>query len=112
MNRWLITSSMRSQIINKILEIAGICSDDEMKNKELSNSRIVKDGKDQSALLENIGDMCNPFDININKEALFNIKTGKKVTEDAEFHLLMMISEGEKKQDSVIEERDYVPEKF
>ena len=80
--------------------------------KAMSNSRIARDGKDQSALLQNIGDILNPFDININKEALFNIKTGKKVTEDAECYLLTVISEGEKKQDSFIEKCDYAPEKF
>ena len=73
-NRWLVTSSMRSQIVNKILDIADLSSDDgKVKNKETSNFRIARDGMDKSTLAETICGTLNPFGANLKTETLFNI---------------------------------------
>ena len=36
--------------------------------------------------------MINPFDFSINKDVLFNIKTGRKASPAAEHHLLSVIA--------------------
>ena len=45
----------------------------------------------------------NPFDEKINKEHLFNIKTGLKVNEDAENYLLEIFTTGTQKRDEFID---------
>ena len=45
----------------------------------------------------------NPFDEKINKEHFFNIKTGRKVNEDAENYLLEIFTTGTKKRDEFID---------
>ena len=51
-NRWLITSSMRTEIVNKVLNIAGLGPNDDENNKEVFPTRVKWDARD----LENI---CN-----------------------------------------------------
>ena len=48
--------------------------------------------------------MINPLDASINKDVLFNIKTGRKASPAAEHYLLSVISEGEWKRDTFINE--------
>ena len=43
-NRWLITSSMSTEIVNKVLNIAGLGpNDDENNNKEVFPTRVKWD---------------------------------------------------------------------
>ena len=48
--------------------------------------------------------MINLFDASINKEVLFNIKTARKALPAAEHYLLSVISKGECKRDTFINE--------
>ena len=48
--------------------------------------------------------MINPFDASINKYVLFNIKSGRKASPAAEHYLLSVISKGECKRDTFINE--------
>ena len=63
------------------------------------------DARDLKNVRNFIREMINPFDASINKEVLFNIKTRRNASPAAEHYLLSMISEGECKQDSFINER-------
>ena len=103
MNRWLITSSMRTEIVNKVLNIAALSpNDDENNNKEVFPTRLKRDARDLENICNSIREMINPFDASINKDVLFNIKTGRKTSPAAERYLFSMISEGECKRDTFI----------
>ena len=97
-NRWLITSSMRTEIVNKVLNIA-----DENNNKVLP-TRVKRDARDLENICNSIREMINPFDASINKDLLVNIKTGRKASPAAQHYLLSVISEGECKRDTFINE--------
>ena len=49
-------------------------------------------------------EMINPFDSAVNKDVLFNIKTGRKASPEAEKYLLSLTSEGERKRDQFMKE--------
>ena len=73
-NRWLVTSTMRTHLLNDVL--AELKCDFDDKSKELRNSRIAKDHDDLNSLRDAIGSMKNPFDSTVNPDYLFDIKTG------------------------------------
>ena len=76
-NRWVLTGSMRSQIVNKLLETADTKSYDS-GNKEQNKVRLERDKKD----LEKMEEICattNPFQTSVHREdVLFNLHTGKQ----------------------------------
>ena len=113
-NRWLVTSSMRTEISKKILEVAGMSQseEDNNKSKEVNAKRQEKDAADLISLKENISDMVNPFDPTIDKDILINIKTGRKASELAEQYLLSVLSEGESKRDNFLKECEEDPKRF
>ena len=51
-NRWLVTSAMRTHLLNNVLNMAGMKFDYDDKSKELRESRITKDQADIELLLE------------------------------------------------------------
>ena len=104
-NRWLVTNTMRTEIANKVLNIAGMGqNDDENFNKTNNPKRLKRDAQDLQNMSSSVCDMINPFDAAINKDALFNIKTGRKATPAAEEYLLSVITEGENKRDDYTKE--------
>lgn len=111
-NRWLVTSSMRTEIVNRVLSIAGMSNDDDIKNKDLNPKRMARDATELCNLVKTIEDIKNPFDENLQKDSLFNIKTGKKVSKEAEDYLLSYIFEGEKKRDNFLDECKQNPDRF
>ena len=74
------------------------------KNKELKRYRIEKDANVLSSLIDSIVDTLNPFKFGVNCDALYNIKTGKKVSVNAEKYLLSVMEEGKKKRDMFVNE--------
>ena len=78
-NRLLITSSMRTGIVNTVLNIAGLGPNDDENNKEVFPTRVKWDAHDLENICNPIREMINPFDASINKDVLFNIKTGRKL---------------------------------
>ena len=56
--------------------------------------------------------MINQFDSSVNKDVLFNIKTGRKASPDAEKYLLSVISEGERRRDEFMKECQDNPVRF
>ena len=76
-NRWLITNSMRTEIVNKVLNIAGLGPNDDENNNKMSSTRVKRDARDLENIYNSIREMINPFDSSIIKDVLFNIKTGR-----------------------------------
>ena len=105
-NRWVVTNTMRSEIVQNVLVAAGLSPDDDatVPNKETQPRRMQRDAEDFVKLAKSVKDMLNPFDVDINKEALFNIKTGKKASAGAEKYLLNVLSEGEARRDQFSKE--------
>ena len=96
---------MRSEIINKVMDIAGLGpNDDESLSKDTLPSRMKRDSRDLENIRNSICEMINPFDPTINPNVLFNIKTGRKASTDAERYLLSVFTDGEEKRDQFIEE--------
>ena len=112
-NRWLVTNTMRTEITNQVLNLAGMGhNDDENFNKMNSPTRLKRDEEDLQNISSSIRDMINPFDPLINKDALFNIKTGRKAAPAAEEYLLTVITEGENRRDAFIKECNEDPYRF
>ena len=55
-------------------------------------------------MIDTIVDTLNPFQFGVNCDALYNIKTGKKVSVNAEKYLLSVMEEGKKKRDMFVNE--------
>ena len=76
-NRWISTDSMRSEIVNNVLEIADLDKPIDSK-KELRAPRIAKDKEDAQKVKKLTKDTVNPFDKSTHVDAVFNIRTGNK----------------------------------
>ena len=79
-NRWLITtSSMHTEIVNKVVNIAGLGPNDDENNINcVFPTRVKRDACDLENICNSICKMINPFNASINKDVLFNIKTGRR----------------------------------
>ena len=96
-----------------MLDIAGLsCDDSGVSNKETHPQRMARDARDMNKMTESVLDMLNPFDPNINKDVLFNIKTGRKASPEAEKYLLSVLTEGESKRDQFVSECEKDPTRF
>ena len=102
-NRWITTNSVRSEIENNILEIADLDKPID-GTKELRVPRIAKDKEDVQKVKKLIRDTLNPFDKSTNVDALFNIRTGRKLEIEGETYLLTSVNEGVNIRDKFIEE--------
>ena len=110
-NRWITTNLMRSEIVNNDLEIADLDKpiDD---TKELRAPRTVKDKEDVQKVKKLIKDTLNPFDKSTNVDALFNIRTGRKLEIEGETYFLTSVNEGVNIRDKFIEECQNNPQRF
>ena len=95
-NRWIVTGSMRSQIVNSLLEVADLKSYNS-DNKELNKPRMERDKKVVEKIKEYICSTTNPFKKSVHKDVLFNLKTGKQASDNTEGFLLNILSDGEGK---------------
>ena len=75
---WITTNSMKSEIVNNILEIADLSKPID-GTKELRAPRIAKDKEDVQNFKKLIKDTLNPFDKSTNVDALFNIRICRKL---------------------------------
>ena len=60
-----------------------------------------KGNRNLSKPKETITDTMSPFNENLKKELLFNVKTGRKLNVEAEQYLLSIFNEGVKKRDTL-----------
>ena len=110
-NRWITSNSMRSEIVNNVLQIADL---DKPINgtKVLRAPRIAKDKVDVQKVKKLIKDTLNPFDESANDDALFNIRTSRKLEIEGETYLLTSANEGVNIRDKFIEECQNNPQRF
>ena len=110
-NRWIVTASMKSKILNAVLDYADMnISYDE--SKELRASRIRAEQNHLSKLKNVIKATVNPFSKQLNKDFLFNIKTGTQASKDMEKYLLTLFKCGEEKRDVFVSECSSTSERF
>ena len=76
-NRWLITNSMRTEIVNKVL-VGLDPNDDENNNKEVFPTRVKRDACDLENFCNSIREMINPVDASIIKNVLFTLKQERR----------------------------------
>ena len=101
----MITTSFRTEIVNKVLNIAGLGpNDDENNNKEVFPTKVKRDVREVENIYNPIREMINPFNASINKDVLFNIKKGRKASHAAGHYVLSVISERECKKDTFLNE--------
>ena len=101
-NRWAITNSMKTELVNSLLEMSGM-TESSYGHKETQTLRRKKDNEDLKSLKHIIIETIDPFDKNLAKEKhLFNIKTGRKATKDTETYLLNIFTDGVAKRDKFI----------
>ena len=92
--RWMITRSVRSAIVGALLSKTGIRKKGDV-NQELKPSRIQRDNKDVSSLIDCIKATKNPFDTEIRNEDLLCISTGNRVKDDVKNEILSCVKYGE-----------------
>ena len=68
-NRWIVTGAMRSQIINRLLEMEDL-KNYHADNKELTKPRMGRDKKDLDQIKEAICATINPFCIDMDGQVL------------------------------------------
>lgn len=85
--RWALSHSMRTKIISRLFEELKITSSNDTV-RELENHRIEKDKKALENIIIKIKENINPFDNNIEREYLYNISTGRAVSNDTVSFLL------------------------
>ena len=102
-NRWHVTSPMRSEIANALLESVDMKSN-EGGRKKVKEQRKKRDKEDLEKLKKLITSTINPFQQRRHKDYLFNLKTGKQVTKVAETYLLNVMKKGKRQRDAFISE--------
>ena len=70
-NRWQVTSSMKTQIINSVLEITEI-KNYKTETKEFNQTRIERGLRDYQTLTNMVSSTINLFLSAVNQNALFN----------------------------------------
>ena len=100
-NRWIVTASMKTQLINSVLDKVDM-KNINSENKETRNSCIERDNNDLKKLKNAITSKINPFKKDIYKSKLFNIRTGFMATEETEKYLLSILNGGKVKRSAFI----------
>ena len=72
---------MHTEVVNKVLNIAGLGPNDDENNKEVLSARVKRDARDLENICNSLHEMINPFDASISKDVLSDIKTGKKASQ-------------------------------
>ena len=95
-NRWTITRSARTAVVTELLEKAGIHRTEEELHKELRDSRVERDNKDISTLLDSIVSCGNPFkEDTYQPDKLYNIATGVATSESVKQELISFRKTGQ-----------------
>ena len=102
-NRWIVTASMKTQLINAVLEKVDM-KNINSENKEKRNSRIERDNNNLKKLKSAIASTINLFKKDIDKNKSFNIRTGFVATKETEKYLLSILNDGKVKRNSFINE--------
>ena len=100
---WITTNSMKSEIVNNILEIADLGKPID-GTKELRAPRIAKDKEDVQKVEKLIKDILNPFEKSTSVDALCNIRTDRKREIEGQTYLLTSVHEDVSIRDKFKEE--------
>lgn len=101
--RWALSHSIRTKIITKLLESINYTQPDDITH-ELESNRIAKDRKAFNDFSDAIEKSMNPFSPKINPDSLFNIATGKAVSDQTSEFLLNVREKGKEQKRKFIEE--------
>ncbi|XP_072754742.1 uncharacterized protein [Anoplolepis gracilipes] len=101
--RCALSHSMRTKIISRLFEELKITSSNDTV-RELENPRIEKDKKALENIIIKIKENLNPFDNTIECEYLYNISTGRVVSNNTASFLLNANTLGKTKKNIFIEE--------
>ena len=93
-SRWMITRSLRSEIVGRLLESSGIIKAPDSKH-DLEEGRIKKDHRDIERIISALNSFSNPFEDMDPQTPLRNISTGQTVSEGVTVDLLSFSSKGE-----------------
>ena len=102
-NRWMVTSSTRAEIVNRLLEITDLSPTSQV-SKELNKARMKRDKKDLDALKKALSETIDPFRPQVNPTVLFSLKTGKPASEVTEAYLLNVFADGKSDRDQFVQE--------
>lgn len=109
--RWALSHSIRTKVISKVLDDIHLSKKDDTSHS-LQSSRIEKDRKALTAIIETIKKNVNPFDKNIDNSELFNISNGKAVSFNVADFLLNVDSLGHEQKVNFIDECAKTPGRF
>lgn len=109
--RWAESNHIKSVIMLRLLDDLSI-GKQENTAKELRESSICKDNVKVRAVKTVIEEMNNPFAVQVDKDFLFNITTGKAASESAKSFLLNFLEIGQKKREEFISECVTDPTRF
>jgi len=90
--RWMITRSLRSEIVSSLFESSGMIKDPDSKH-DLQPARIAKDHRDIQKIVSTLKSFSNPFADMDPKTPLRNISTGQTIDN---IDILSFSSKGEK----------------
>ena len=110
-NRWLVITSMKAKLVNILLEQADMQNIAE-PSKETRKSSIVRDQNCLSELKKVINESMNPFCKQLDREVLFNIKTGRQASSVVKHFLLNIREHGEEKRDKFVKQCQQDPGRF
>ena len=102
-NRWMVTGSTRTEVVNRLLEITELSSKTS-DSKELNIPRKARDKEDLGKLKKSIYETVNPFGLNVCPDVLFNMRTGKQADQNVEEYLLNFIENGNTARDEFVRE--------
>ena len=102
-NRWQVTSNMKTQIIKSLFEITEI-KNYNAETKSLNHPRTERDHQDLQALTAIINSKFKPFLPTVNQISLFNLKTGKQGSKPTEAYLLTVLEEGNSNRHTYVEQ--------
>lgn len=100
--KWAVSHSLRTSLITHMLEKLNLTKTDDVTNC-LRPHIIKKNNSALTELLHQIQNNINPFGI-IKKEELFNLSTGKSVSQKTKDFLLNIVPNGEKLRDKFIKD--------
>lgn len=101
--RWAYTHAIRTKIISTLLLNVGLTRQDDV-TPELRKSRMEKDRKAVDSIIQALEETMNPFDSSLNADKLFNVATGRAMSEETSNYLLADVEAGRRQKEQFLNE--------
>lgn len=101
--RWSKSHGIRSSIISYVFDKAGLNKKQDV-SAELERNKIKSSIQQRDKFLEAMKSTLNPFSTELDKDSLFNIKTGRAAPEHVSDFLLKVLKEGKELREKFIGE--------